>query len=163
MNIVLVLLDVRSAHNVGSIIRSAECFGVEKIICVGVTPYPMSENDTRLPHVALKTHNKIAKTALGAENNIVIEHAESIEQIIAQLKQQDYYVCALEQNPSSKKLGSWKPTAKTAIIVGNEPLGIPLEVIELTDACVEIEQFGAKESLNVSVAAGIALYEFTKA
>lgn len=163
MNIVLILLDVRSAHNVGSIIRSAECFGIQEIFCVGVTPYPISENDSRLPHVALRTHNKITKTSLGAEKNITIEHADSIKQVITELRQQGYYICALEQHSSSKKLGAWKPPTKTAIIVGNEPLGIPQDAIELTDTCIEIEQFGAKESLNVSVAAGIALYELTKA
>lgn len=162
MEIVAVLLDIRSAHNVGSIIRSAECFGIHTAVCVGYTPYPLIANDSRLPHIAQTTHQKIIKTSLGAEKHVDIQHAEDIFSVIKNLRIEGFKIWALEQSSTSTPIHTFNPPQKIALVFGNEPYGIPARILEAADGCLEILQFGKKESLNVSVAAGIALYEFSK-
>jgi 23S rRNA (guanosine2251-2'-O)-methyltransferase len=157
----LVIHDIRSAHNVGSMLRTAECFGIKTVYISGYSPYPHIQNDDRLPHTANKLHASIAKTSLGAEQNVNIIHKETIEEVIAELESQKYRICALEQDPHAQPINAWRPTLPTAIIVGREVEGIDRSILDMADEIIEIPMRGLKESFNVSVAAGIALYQAT--
>jgi 23S rRNA (guanosine2251-2'-O)-methyltransferase len=157
--IVVLLHNIRSTHNVGSIFRSADGFGVSKIIFSGYTPYPTLEDDTRLPHFADKITRQIHKTALGAETSIPFERHELPP--IEQLKQAGYQIVGLEQDENSVLLSEYKNPGKVALILGNEIDGIYPEYRALCDTIVEIPMKGHKESFNVSVAAGIALYQLS--
>jgi 23S rRNA (guanosine2251-2'-O)-methyltransferase len=161
MRYIAVLHDVRSAHNVGSILRSAECFGVSQIVCSGFTPYPVLQHDTRLPHVARSAHAKIQKTALGAEELVPTDHCSDLPECISRMKKDGYAIIAVEQTSNSLPLHECRLPDKAVFIFGNEPNGLPDETVRLADMCVEITQFGQKESLNVSVAAGIVFYEIS--
>jgi 23S rRNA (guanosine2251-2'-O)-methyltransferase len=156
--IVLVAHNVRSTHNVGSLLRTAEGLGVKRVCLTGYTPFPRSKHDLRLPHLANKIDKQIAKTALGAEKLIEWQYSESIKNIITELKENGYEICALEQAKGSVKVSSYKAPKKVAIIVGREVEGIEPEVVELCDLVIEIPMFGKKESYNVVQAAAMALY-----
>lgn len=157
--IIVIAHNIRSTHNVGSIFRTAEGFGVEKIILSGYTPYPKVENDPRLPHIAEKLTTQIHKTALNAENLVPFEYQElpSIEE----LRSQGYRIVGLEQDPRSTTLSSYSPPDKIALLLGEEVHGIEQALLALCDDIVEIPMVGKKESFNVSVATGIALYALT--
>lgn len=154
--VILILHNIRSTHNVGSIFRTAEGFGVRKIILSGYTPYPAVANDPRLPHIAEKLTSQIHKTALGAEKMVSFEYCETPN--LAKLQQQGYEVVGLEQDKSSIQLGDYKPAEKVALLLGEEVHGITADLLELCDTIVEIPMKGQKESFNVSVAAAISLY-----
>jgi tRNA G18 (ribose-2'-O)-methylase SpoU len=132
--------------------------GVEKIYLTGYTPYPLQDNDPRLPHLAQKTTHQIHKTALGAENSMLWEHDDNIIKLLLELKNKNYQIVGLEQTAHSIQLQKFKPTDKLALIVGNEIGGIESAIINLADVLVEIPMFGKKESFNVAQAAAISLY-----
>lgn len=155
---ILITNNIRSAHNVGSLLRTADAAGVEKVIFTGITPYPKRAGDTRLPHIAEGAHKQISKTALGAEATVKWEYFADIAEAINVLKRQNYQIVALEQAPNSTPLFNWQPKFPVALIIGHEVTGVEKSVLELCDQIVEIPQYGSKESLNVSVAAGVALY-----
>lgn len=157
----LVIHDIRSTHNVGAMLRTAECFGLKTVYISGYSPYPRVQNDERLPHIADKLQAAIAKTSLGAEQNITVIHKETIEEVLQELKSQNYKICALEQHPRAQPIDAWHPTLPTALIVGREVEGIDASILDRVDEIVEIPMRGLKESFNVSVAAGIALYQAT--
>lgn len=157
-SLVLIVHNVRSTHNVGSILRTADGFGVDRVILSGYTPYPAMESDERLPHLAAKIDRQIHKTALGAEKSVNWQRREDISAVIRQLKANGYWVAALEQAFGSVALDSFKKPAKIALIVGAEVDGVNKEILDQADDIIEIPMKGAKESFNVAVAAGIALY-----
>ncbi|MBI4033573.1 TrmH family RNA methyltransferase [Candidatus Saccharibacteria bacterium] len=157
-HVVLVVHDVRSAHNVGSILRSADGFGVEAVYLTGYSPYPVGPNDKRLPYVAKRAGQQIAKTALGAEKTLHWLHETDISKLVVKLKKAGFLVVALEQTDKSVNLANFKTDKDVALIVGSEIGGIKLRILKAADVCVEIPMSGKKESLNVSVAAAIALY-----
>lgn len=157
-SLVLIAHNVRSTHNVGSLLRTADGLGVNRVILSGYTPYPLAKNDTRLPHESRKLDAQIAKTALGAEESVDWEHIEDVTEAIAVLKQDGYDVAALEQTGGSVALPSFSPRAKLAIIVGREVDGIESEVLAHCDYALEIPMYGKKESFNVVQAAAMALY-----
>lgn len=156
--IIVIAHNLRSTHNVGSLLRTAEGLGVEKVFLTGYTPYPIQANDERLPHLAAKLHKQIKKTALDAEEQISWQHADSIEPILMDLKQQGYTVAAIEQTADSIELPDFKVPEKLALLVGREVEGIEPEVLALCDHILEIPMFGRKESFNVVQAAAMALY-----
>lgn len=156
--ITLILHNIRSTHNVGSIFRTAEGFGVEKIICSGYTPYPTYDGDTRLPHIADKLTNQIHKTALGAELMVRYEHHESLE---AWLNQNTLPLFGLEQAPNSIILRDFTPPDAFALLLGEEVEGVHPDLLQRCEATIEIPMSGKKESFNVSVASAIALYELS--
>lgn len=158
-SIVIIAHDLRSAHNVGSLFRTAEALGARKLYLTGYTPYPPRRHDTRLPHMATKTGAMIAKTALGTESLLPWQQVPSISQLINRLRRRGYRIVALEQSETSVDIQTYRPQEKIALIVGNEPKGIDLETLLLCDDIVEIPLQGAKESLNVVQAAAIALYQ----
>lgn len=154
--IIVIAHNIRSTHNVGSLFRTAEGFGVERMILSGYTPYPRTAKDTRLPHIADKLSAQIRKTALGAETMIPFEHQP--EPDFTSLKAAGYVIVGLEQDGRSLPLDQCIPAPKIALVLGEEVAGIAPALREACDVLLEIPMFGKKESFNVSVAAGIALY-----
>jgi tRNA G18 (ribose-2'-O)-methylase SpoU len=124
----------------------------------GYTPYPALKNDLRLPHLSKSQTTKIAKTALGAEKSMPITHSPDIIDVIENLKHNGYEIIGLEQHSSSEKINNYIFPPKVALVLGEERYGISSEVLNQCDTLVEIPMMGLKESFNVSVATGIALY-----
>ncbi len=156
----LILGDIRSTHNVGSILRTADGFGVSEIYYGGYTPYPVQPKDIRLPHESRKTTDQIHKTALGAER-LPSKVFTTVNDAIQAAKSDEYRIVALEQSKNSVSLRDYKPTANTAILLGNEVTGISSEILSLADVILELDMMGKKESFNVSIAAAVALYQLT--
>lgn len=154
--IILIAHNIRSTHNIGAIFRTAEGFGVSKIILSGYSPYPITEKDTRLPHIREKLQSQIHKTALGAEELVSFEYTETPP--LDNLKQAGYAIIALEQNENSTPIQNYEPPAKVALLLGEEVNGIEPQLLEKCQDILEIPMYGKKESFNVSVATGIALY-----
>ena len=157
--IIVIVHNIRSTHNVGAIFRTCEGFGVSRIILSGYTPYPTLKDDSRLPHIRDKLTAQIHKTALNAENLVPFEHQEVPN--IAQLKSDGFTIIGLEQDMRSITLGDYTPPNKFALLLGEEVEGIAPDQRDLCDILVEIPMHGEKESFNVSVATGIALYGLT--
>lgn len=160
--LILVLHEIRSAQNVGAILRSAACFGVKEVVMSGITPYPQIDSDVRLPHQIAKTQRAIAKTALGAEELVVSSHIDGLPTYIEQMRNKGFLIIALEQAPTSQQLQKIDISDKTLLIVGNEVSGVEPAILEKADVVAEIPMLGKKESLNVAVATGIALFHLTK-
>lgn len=156
--LVLIAHNLRSCHNVGSLLRTAEGLGVSNVYLTGYTPYPMKKNDERMPHIAAKVHKQIQKTALGAEESVSWTHEADIFNAIAYLRISNYTIAALEQRDQSIDLTEWTPTPSIALIVGRETEGIEPEVLKACDITLEIPMSGKKESFNVVQAAAMALY-----
>jgi tRNA G18 (ribose-2'-O)-methylase SpoU len=144
-----ILPNVRSAHNVGSIFRTADAVGVSKIYLCGVTPVPGQRG---------RAGRDLAKTALGAEVYLPWEKHSSAAALIKKLKQKKVRVVALEQSKNAIIIGKYRPKFPLAILLGNEVRGIPPRTLRLVDDIIQIPMLGKKESLNVAVAAGIALF-----
>lgn len=150
--IIVILPDIRSSLNVGSIFRTADACGVDKIYLVGYTPAPVD-------HFG-RADKQIAKTALGAEKSIVWEKVKNVSNLLTKLKKDGFYIIAIEQakNSVDYKKVKIKDKNKTAFIFGNEVAGLPKSILSKCDVIAEIPMRGDKESLNVSVSAGIALF-----
>ena len=150
--LVVVLDDVRSLHNVGSVFRTCDAFRVEAVYLCGITATP--------------PHNEIHKTALGAEDSVAWRYFKTADEAVAELKRQNFTVYAVEQAEGSVKLpfSIENPSSKkgAALILGHEVKGVSQSVVDACDGCLEIPQFGTKHSLNVSVAAGIVIWEFAR-
>lgn len=151
--------DIRSAHNVGSILRTADGFGAEQVICSGYTPYPRLADDQRLGYLIERLTFKIAKTALGAELTVPCSHTDSIHDVITDLKARGYRIVGLEQDARSVPLPSYQAIGPTALLLGEERHGITADLLALCDDIVEIPMFGQKHSFNVSVSTGVAMYQ----
>lgn len=160
--LVLIAHNIRSTHNVGAIFRTSEGFGVNKIIFTGYTPYPSVENDERPPHIRNKITAQIAKTALGAEKMVNFEYITQPTTTLKELKNQGYVVAALEQTSKSIMLPDYTNIPdKLVLLLGEEVHGITNDLLNLCDVVLEIPMVGKKESFNVSVATGIAIYALT--
>ena len=157
--IIVIAHNIRSTHNVGAIFRTAEGFGVSKIILSGYTPYPTIQNDTRLPHISEKLTKQISKTALDAEKIVPFEHREELS--LQDINADGYRIVALEQADRSIPMAEYAPTHKIALLLGEEVEGISAELLQQCEDIIEIPMVGKKESFNVSVATGIALYALT--
>ena len=142
----------------GSLLRTSEGLGLQKVFLTGYTPYPTLLHDSRLPHLAQKIDRQIAKTALGAESLIAWEHQETIDAVIAKLRTDGFVVQALEQTTAATPLNAFIVPEKLALVVGREVEGIEPEVLALCDGAIEIPMLGKKESFNVVQAAAMALY-----
>src|SRR5690349_16364876 len=134
MEIVVIAHNIRSTHNVGSILRTSDGFGVAKIFCTGYTPYPTVPGDTRLPHLRDKLTAQIHKTALGAEETMPIEQSDELAPVIARLKTDGFELLALEQSPRAIMLPDFVPTQqKIALLLGEEVHGTPPELLAQCD------------------------------
>lgn len=157
-NIVLICHNLRSCHNVGSLLRTADGLGVDEVYLTGYTPYPTLDNDPRLAHIASKMHKQIHKTALGAEDTVNWKQSQDIFGVLDILKSRGYIVAALEQTKNSIELPSWIVPNKLTIVVGRETYGLEEDVIAACKLALEIPMYGKKESFNVVQAAAMALY-----
>ncbi len=155
--IIVIIHNIRSTHNVGAIFRSCEGFGVSKIILSGYSPYPKLPDDDRLPHIYNRLTDQIHKSALGAETMVPFEYQATPD--FAELKKQGYSIVGLEQDDRSSMLPAFKAPSKLALVLGEEVKGITNDLRDICDYLIEIPMRGQKESFNVSVAAGIALYQ----
>ena len=146
--LIVVLDDVRSMYNVGSVLRSCDAFRVEEVLLCGITAVP--------------PHPEIHKTALGAEDSVSWRHYESAMEAVAELKSRGVRVMAVEQCEGSTMLNNFTPEEgrRYAVVLGNEVKGVRQDVVDACDGCLEIPQFGTKHSLNVSVTAGIVVWKF---
>ncbi|EKD32983.1 MAG: SpoU rRNA methylase family protein [uncultured bacterium] len=144
MRLVVLAHNIRSMHNVGSIFRSSECFGVEKIYLTGYTACP--------------PRREINKVALGAEDIVRWEYSQEMLPLILELKKSGYEIVALETTKDSVSISDAAFSGRVALILGNEVNGIETDILALSDKVAHIEMKGKKSSLNVSVAAGIAMY-----
>ena len=160
--IVLIAHNLRSCLNVGSLLRTADGLGIEHVYLTGYTPYPATDNDPRLPHLARQITNRIDKSALGAEHMVPWSHADGIEPVITQLRTAGCRVVALEQTKQSVPLDQFHTEQPVALVVGREVEGVEPEVLALCDQAIEIPMRGQKESFNVSIAAAIALYALSR-
>ncbi len=156
--IYLVVHNIRSAHNVGSMLRTAEGMGVMHVYLTGYTPYPLHKNDQRLPHLSKKIDRQIHKTSLGAEKTVSWTPQPDILALLEKLKIAGTIVAALEQTAKATPLHELRPLQKVALIVGNEVEGLDKEVLDQVNLHLKIPMYGTKESFNVAVAAAIALY-----
>ena len=148
--LVVILDDIRSLNNIGSIFRTADAFVVESIYLCGITACPPSI--------------EIHKTALGAEESVEWHYCEDVCDAINELKCKGYKICAIEQVEGSISLEQFiiNNCEKYAVILGNEVKGVQQKVVDMSDCCIELPQYGTKHSLNVSITAGIVMWEFVK-
>lgn len=156
--VVLIAHNLRSCHNVGSLLRTAEGLAISRVYLTGYTPYPQKDDDKRLPHIAQKVNKQISKTALGAEKSQTWQQHSDFSVLRNELKEQGYTIAALEQTKTSLQLPDWKTPDRIALVVGREVEGIEPEIIKECDLAVEIPMYGQKESFNVVQAAAMALY-----
>lgn len=150
MPVVVVLENIRSAYNVGSVFRTSDAFLVEAIYITGYSAKP--------------PHKEIKKTALGAEETVTWQHFPSAKEAVAQLRKLGYKILAVEQVENSLKLNqlNWDAQSKLAVVFGNEVTGVEQSTIEICDGCLEIPQLGMKHSLNIATAAGVVLWELAR-
>jgi tRNA G18 (ribose-2'-O)-methylase SpoU len=147
--VIVVLENIRSMHNVGSVFRTADAFLLEGIYICGYTAYP--------------PHKEIRKTALGADETVYWKGFKQAKEAIEELRQAGYGIYSVEQAKGSTLLHRWKrEEEKVAVIFGNEVTGVEQSTIELCDGCIEIPQLGMKHSLNIAVAAGVVLWELVR-
>ena len=146
--VVLVLDNIRSAHNVGSAFRTADSFKIDKVWLCGICAVPPSA--------------EIHKAALGAEDSVAWEHVEDTMYAIARLRKEGYKIVCAEQTVGSVMLDTFRPVPgeRYAVVFGNEVAGVRQDVVDAADFCLEIPQFGTKHSLNVSVSVGVILWHF---
>lgn len=145
---ILILDDIRSMNNIGSVFRTADAFKVEKIYLCGITATP--------------PHREIQKTALGADETVAWEHVQDVLTLVKDLQHNGYKVAAVEQVENSVSLLDFQPQKdqKYAFLFGNEVFGVNQAVVEQADFCLEIPQYGTKHSLNISVTAGVVAWDF---
>lgn len=154
MDIRILLDNIRSTHNVGSIFRTAETIGISKIYCGETTPAPVDRFGRK--------RKDIAKVSLGAEDLVQWEHVEDGVGLVKKLKKEGFKIVAVEQDPKSVDYRKVKVGRKTLVIFGNEVGGVSKKLLKLADVVAEIPLKGRKESLNVSVAVGVALFEILR-
>ena len=142
--LVIVLDNIRSLNNIGSVFRTSDAFRIEKILLCGITAKP--------------PHRDIQKTALGATKTVEWGYYENTIDCIQELKQEGYEIASIEQAENTTFLHEYQPKNKVAIVMGNEVKGVDQQVIDVSDVCIEIPQFGTKHSLNVSVCTGIVVW-----
>lgn len=156
MPLIIILDNVRSLNNIGSVFRTSDAFRVEAIYLCGISATPPSA--------------EIHKTALGAEDSVAWQYFENTHEAVHQLQQRGYKVMAIEQCQGSVMLNQWEPNFKKfeslqgyAVVMGNEVKGVQQSVVDMCDGCIEIPQYGTKHSLNVSVTTGLVIWDFFKA
>ena len=146
ISIIIILDDIRSLNNIGSIFRTSDAFNIEKIILCGICGRP--------------PHREINKTALGATEFVNWEYYKNIQDPIKKLIIKGYEIISIEQTKKSLLLNEYKPKNKVAFIFGNEVKGVSKESLELSDLHIEIPQYGEKKSMNVTICTGIVLWDF---
>lgn len=148
--LIIVLDNVRSAYNVGAVFRTADAFRIEEVILCGITATP--------------PHREVHKTALGASENVKWSYCKNTVEAISSLKEKGYINIAIEQTETGISLQKFFPDREKryAVVFGNEVIGVSQEVIDLSDICVEIPQYGTKHSLNLAVSVGIVVWDMLR-
>ncbi len=148
--LIVILDNIRSLNNVGSVFRTSDAFIVEKIYLCGITAQP--------------PHKEIHKTALGSTDSVAWEYVEDTLELVEKLKNVNVKIASIEQAENSTKLQYFEiePNQRYAVIFGNEVKGVQQEVVSISDYCIEIPQFGTKHSLNISVSVGVVLWDVFK-
>ncbi|MEI6296778.1 MAG: TrmH family RNA methyltransferase [bacterium] len=146
----LILDNIRSNFNVGSIFRIADCAGIKKVFLVGVTPSPIDRFG--------RDNKELKKVSLGGENSVSWEKVSSVSRLIGKLKKDGFEIVSLEQGANSIDYKKFKIKSPTVIILGNEVNGIPKNILDKSDKTIEIKMEGKKESLNVAVATAVVLF-----
>ena len=154
MENILILNDIRSVENVGAMFRTADAVGINKIYLVGYTPTPLDRFGRK--------RGDLAKSALGAEEYVAWEQVKNVSSLLTKLKKQEFQIIAIEQDEKSIDYKKVKLGEKNVFIVGTEVTGIPQSILKKCDIIAEIPMRGKKESLNVSVALGVALFGILK-
>lgn len=157
--IILVADNIRSSHNVGSLMRTADGLGIEKFYLCGITPYPEIENDTRPPHIRQRVTRQIQKTALGAEKSVAWQYEDDTASLLKTLAKGGYFLAALEQTDDAAELAGFRPPDNIVLLVGNELSGVQPNLLQICDISIRIAMHGQKESFNVAVAGAMALYQ----
>jgi 23S rRNA (guanosine2251-2'-O)-methyltransferase len=159
---IIILDNIRSAENVGSIARTAEAAGVTTLVTIGITPHPRMSNDLRPGYMIAKVERALVKTALGAESHLTWEHFDMLSEAAQHYAKQQFNIYAVEsQRSDSQNLLTFVPAFPYALVFGSETDGLEQEFCEQATAVLEIPMHGHKLSLNVSVSVGIALYCLT--
>lgn len=148
--VILILHDIRSNHNVGSLFRIADCVGVNEVILSGYTPTPIDKFNRPI--------KEIAEIALGAEKSITWRHEKNIKKVLKKLKEEKFTIIAIEQSKNSVDYKKLKINGNSAIILWNEVDGAPKNLLKICDVIAEIPMKGEKESLNVSVAGAVVMF-----
>jgi len=145
--IIIILDNIRSLNNIGSVFRTADAFLIEKIYLCGITAQP--------------PHKDIHKTALGSTDTVAWEYAENTLDVISKLQNENVQICAIEQAENATMLNNFKPQPETkyALVFGNEVKGVAQQVVNASDVVLEIPQFGTKHSLNISVSCGLVVWD----
>lgn len=156
--IVVVAHNLRSVHNVGSLLRTGEVFAADKVYVTGFTPYPTHPGDERDAKLQARQTKQMAKAAAGAERTMPFERSEDVYALLNSLRDEGYVVAGLEIDAAAVTITGYTPGEKVALLLGDEVAGVSSELRESCDVLLEIPMYGRKDSLNVSVAAGIALY-----
>lgn len=148
--LIVVLDNIRSLNNIGSVFRTSDAFLIEKIVLCGITATP--------------PHKDIHKTALGATDSVDWEYNKNTSDAISKLKNEGYIIASIEQTEKAVMLQNFKieKNKKYAVVFGNEVKGVQQEIVDISDCAIEIPQYGTKHSLNISVSAGVVLWEFFK-
>lgn len=158
--VIIVLDNIRSAQNVGTILRTMDGFGISTMIAIGITPiYSAESTGQYLPHVRARVNNKISKASLGAEKTIKISHKDDLITAIEELKLDGYHISAIEQFPEAKTISKLdQKNGKIALVFGNEVEGIT-ESVSLFNDSYYIPMWGTKNSHNISTSVAISLYQ----
>lgn len=161
--IIVIAHNIRSIQNIGSILRTADCLGIKKVVASGYTPNlectTDGTNQPLLPHIKDKLAHKLHTVALGAECSVDFRYQPSITHYLNDLKQSGFTIVGLEQAASAISLPDYQPTDKIALLLGEEVSGLTDDIIKNCDHLVEIPMYGNKESYNVAIATSIALYD----
>jgi len=158
-SLIVIAHDIRSTHNIGSLLRTAEGLGIKKVFLTGYTPYPSQPNDQRLSHISNKLSDAIHKTALDAENLVSWEQNDDVFTVISQLRNDGYTILALEQTKDAIDITKFSAPDKCALLLGSEVAGVSKELLDIVDKSLVIPMFGKKESFNVVQAAAMALFQ----
>lgn len=150
--LVVILDNIRSAHNVGSIFRTSDAAGVDRLYLCGITPTPYPQRGV----------DRVSKISLGAEKTIAWEYHNQTQKLIEKLKKEKYKIVALEISEGAINYKKFSPKFPFALIVGNEVRGLDKKILSQTDIILSLPMYGSKKSLNVSVAFGIALYKINE-
>lgn len=162
-SLVVIAHNLRSVHNVGSLLRTGEVFAVDRVYVTGFTPYPAYLGDDRDAKLQDLQTRRLAKAAAGAERTMPFTRHANVYTLLDSLRQEGYVIAGLEVDQSARAIGHYSPSPKMALLLGDEVAGIEHSLRTDCDVLLQIPMYGRKDSLNVSVAAGIALYSLRTA
>lgn len=157
-SIVVVAHNLRSVFNVGSLLRTSDVFAVQRVYVTGFTPYPSQPDDARDPKLQAQLTKRLAKSAAGAEHTMPLTAGRDVYELVESLRAEGYAVVGVEIDPGAVPIVDYEPAGRVTVLFGDEVRGLEAELRERCDVLLQIPMYGEKSSLNVAVAAGIALH-----